>query len=256
MAAKIAIFNADHLKENLKKWGDFADMAITMLEQSKEPGLDVEYVVFQVHKNEFPSLEELKKGNYVGIYITGSESDSFDTHTEWIINLRKIMYTILTEPDFPPVAGVCFGHQIVPASLNCKVHRNNVGFEGGMVPVELTTEALKYGLFQKSGRVPTNSITIGAVHSDIVYEIPKGYFNILTSPKCEIHGLYKKNRVLTLQGHPEFTTDVVMICAENAHKKKLLKREELEHLKAQASQLGNDGIFASKYIWKLFYGEI
>ncbi|SCV03398.1 LAME_0H10110g1_1 [Lachancea meyersii CBS 8951] len=189
---RIVILNADSIKKNLQKYGDFASMAITMLEQTRDPIDKAEYVTFDVYKEEFPPLEELKGCS--GIYITGSEFDAHHKSIPWIIRLRQLLNTVLTTEGFPPVAGVCFGHQIVAASLGSKVDRNDQGFEGGIVSVKLTEDAIKLGLLQKEDEKPVETVEIAEVHNDIVYDLPEGYKNIGYTSKCPIQGLYKKIR--------------------------------------------------------------
>ena len=47
------------------------------------------------------------------------------------------------------------------------------------------------------------------MHRDIVYDCPKGVELIGHSPRCEVQGMYAKNRLITIQGHPEFTKEIV-----------------------------------------------
>ncbi|CEP63757.1 putative amidotransferase LALA0_S09e01816g [Lachancea lanzarotensis] len=251
---KIAIINADFAKENLAKYGDFADMAVTMLEQTRAARDEAEYVTFNVHKDHFPSLEQLR--NFDGIYITGSQFDAFDTSTGWIVRLRELLSTVLTTEGFPPVAGVCFGHQIVASSLGCTVNRNVKGFEGGIVSVQLTPEAKKLGLLQKPGDNPVDSIQIAEIHNDIVYDVPSGYTNLGYSSKCAIQGLYRKNKLFTLQGHPEFVTDVVVSILRTMGTRKLLEDAEVKKLEHESFASTNDGYNAAAYLWKLFKLEI
>ncbi|SCU88461.1 LAFA_0E12838g1_1 [Lachancea sp. 'fantastica'] len=251
---KIAIINADFAQENLAKYGDFADMAVTMLEQTRDFGDEAEYVTYNAHKDQFPSIDQLR--SYDGIYITGSKFDAFDTSIGWIIRLRDMLSTILTTDGFPPVAGVCFGHQIVAASLGCRVDRNVKGFEGGIVSVQLTPEAKRLGLLQKPGENPVDSIQMADVHNDIVYDMPTGYTNIGSSSKCSIQGLYKKSKVFTLQSHPEFVTDVVVSILHSKRTQKLLEEAQVKKMEQDSLMSVNDGYFAATFIWKLYKLEI
>lgn len=254
---KIAILNADKPKDHLKQWGDFADMAIKLLEETRQPQDQVEYVTFQVYKDDFPDLEDLKSSGYAGIYITGSVFDSFANDISWIVKMRQLLNTILTESGYPPVAGICFGHQIIAASLGCKVDRNPAGFEGGVVSIQLSPEAIGMGLFQKADCSGSEVLRLSEVHNDIVFEVPEGFINLGSSEKCQVQGFYKKGKVLSFQGHPEFVTEVALILAELSFKVNgAISKAELERIKDQTSRQQNDGVFASQYIWKLFRGEL
>lgn len=57
------------------------------------------------------------------------------------------------------------------------------------------------------------------MHRDIVYEYPEGIEHLGYSPRCDVQGMYAKNRLITVQGHPEFTGDIVSELLENRHEK-------------------------------------
>ena len=47
------------------------------------------------------------------------------------------------------------------------------------------------------------------MHRDIVVDFPPGVEQLGSSAKCANQGMYQKNRIITVQGHPEFTRDIV-----------------------------------------------
>jgi GMP synthase-like glutamine amidotransferase len=47
------------------------------------------------------------------------------------------------------------------------------------------------------------------MHRDIVVGISEDVIAIGTSERCGNQGMYKKGRLITVQGHPEFTHDIV-----------------------------------------------
>lgn len=55
------------------------------------------------------------------------------------------------------------------------------------------------------------------MHRDIVYEIPSDVEQLAFSPKCTNQGMYAKGRLITVQGHPEFTGDIVTELLEARH---------------------------------------
>ena len=56
------------------------------------------------------------------------------------------------------------------------------------------------------------------MHRDIVYGLPDGAEQLGSSPRCENQGFYIKNRVITVQGHPEFNQQIVTELVETRHK--------------------------------------
>ena len=47
------------------------------------------------------------------------------------------------------------------------------------------------------------------MHRDAVFEYPKGAVPLAASPACKVQGMYIKDKVITVQGHPEFTGEIV-----------------------------------------------
>ena len=57
------------------------------------------------------------------------------------------------------------------------------------------------------------------MHRDIVYEYPEGTESLGHSPRCDVQGMYTKNRLITVQGHPEFNGDLVAELLDNRHER-------------------------------------
>lgn len=47
------------------------------------------------------------------------------------------------------------------------------------------------------------------MHKDIVYGFPSSVEEIGYSPVCDNQGMYIKDKLITVQGHPEFTKEIV-----------------------------------------------
>jgi len=47
------------------------------------------------------------------------------------------------------------------------------------------------------------------MHKDIVYGFPSSVEEIGYSPVCDNQGMYVKDKLITVQGHPEFTKEIV-----------------------------------------------
>lgn len=46
------------------------------------------------------------------------------------------------------------------------------------------------------------------MHKDIVYTFPPDADQLASTAVCENQGMYIKNRIITVQGHPEFTREI------------------------------------------------
>jgi len=55
------------------------------------------------------------------------------------------------------------------------------------------------------------------MHKDIVYEVPHGVTQLAYTSKCTNQGMYAKGRLITVQGHPEFTDEIVTELLEARH---------------------------------------
>lgn len=56
------------------------------------------------------------------------------------------------------------------------------------------------------------------MHRDIAFEFPEGLESLGSSPVCSVQGMYAPRRVITVQGHPEFTARIMREIVETRHK--------------------------------------
>lgn len=78
-----------------------------------------------------------------------------------------------------------------------------------MFPISLTPSGRE--LFK--GRLQPDSLSIMQMHKDLIEiepeQLPDGVENLATTEVCKIHGLYKKGVFISVQGHPEYTPDIM-----------------------------------------------
>ncbi|KAH7031524.1 class I glutamine amidotransferase-like protein [Microdochium trichocladiopsis] len=133
------------------------------------------------------------------VLITGSKHNSFDADP-WIEHLVQYTRRVL-EGGRVRVVGVCFGHQIVARALGAEVGRNTRGWELSVVPLELNDEGKK--VFGRS------TLSIHQMHRDAVLTLPPGCTPLASTDVCAIQAMYIPDRMISVQGHPEFTADMV-----------------------------------------------
>ncbi|KAJ1333179.1 glucosinolate gamma-glutamyl hydrolase [Microdochium nivale] len=144
------------------------------------------------------------------VLITGSKHNSFDPDP-WIEHLVRYTRGLLLPVEGGEdeekskvkvkVVGVCFGHQIVGRALGGEVGRNDRGWEISVVPLELNDEGKKV-----FGR---DTLRIHQMHRDAVLTLPPGCTPLASTAACDIQAMYIPGRMISVQGHPEFTEDMV-----------------------------------------------
>ncbi|KAB8260329.1 Aldehyde/histidinol dehydrogenase [Aspergillus pseudonomiae] len=153
-----------------------------------------------VNQSVYPKLED-----FDALLMTGSKHDAY-ADVPWMNELTKYVHDI-HEQHKKPIIGICFGHQILARALGARVARNDEGWEVSVEPFQLSDTGKQ--LFSKE------SLNIHQMHTDIVYDVPPGFVNLGSSPRCKVQGLYMPQRVLTLQGHPEYdefvTTELIKL---------------------------------------------
>jgi GMP synthase-like glutamine amidotransferase len=55
------------------------------------------------------------------------------------------------------------------------------------------------------------------MHWDVVFEYPPGIEALGASPKCLVQGMYKKGKLISVQGHPEFNKEIVTTLVHMRH---------------------------------------
>ncbi|TGO23433.1 hypothetical protein BPAE_0132g00030 [Botrytis paeoniae] len=151
---------------------------------------------------EYPSLSSID-----AVLISGSRHTSFDSDA-WIVKLVEFVKGVLAQ-ERVRLVGVCFGHQIIGRALGVKVDRSDRGWEVSVTPVELTGKGKEiFGL---------EKLNIFQMHKDIIYEYPPEVEQLAYTDKCATQGMYISKKLITVQGHPEFTEEIVRELLEARH---------------------------------------
>lgn len=122
--------------------------------------------------------------DYDAYLVTGSRHGVYDD-LPWIAPLAEFLRQLKTKDI--PVAGICFGHQIMAQAFGARVEKSAHGWVIG---------AQTY-----------DGKTAFAMHQDQVLEVPRGAAEITASPHCAIARIAYEFPALSVQYHPEFTRD-------------------------------------------------
>jgi len=102
--------------------------------------------------------------------------------------------------------------------MGVKVGRGDRGWETSVCVVEMSDKGKQ--LFKRDRLVSIVVIvlhslyidysqSIHQMHRDIVYDFPDGVTPLGSSPVCKNQGMYVKDRLITIQGHPEFNEAIM-----------------------------------------------
>jgi GMP synthase-like glutamine amidotransferase len=79
------------------------------------------------------------------------------------------------------------------------------------------------------------------MHQDIIYAYPQNVIPLGSSPRCEVQGMYSRGRLVTIQGHPEFTDEIVTEIIKSRAQLGILGKEQAQDALARVGN-HHDGI--------------
>ena len=79
------------------------------------------------------------------------------------------------------------------------------------------------------------------MHRDIIFDYPSNVVPLGSSPLCAVQGMYLPRRLITVQGHPEFTEEIVSEIVATRKNAGVFNEEQTEDAIHRAS-LEHDGV--------------
>ena len=194
---KIGILETGEISDDLLgKHGDYPSM-FTRLLHTIDP--DVDFFSVKILNGELPKRPD----DADGWIITGSKFGVYED-LPWIEPLKKFIRTSIDHKI--PLAGICFGHQILAEALGGKVEKSKKGWGLGVHDYTVETKPTwMRGL---------NDVFSGhAVHQDQITKLPETATVIASSEFCPyaalVYGDPENPDALSVQPHPEFSADFV-----------------------------------------------
>jgi GMP synthase-like glutamine amidotransferase len=132
-----------------------------------------------------------------GWIIPGSRQSVYDDEP-WIRALES--WTAEALDRRTPIAGVCFGHQMVGRVMGAPVTKADVGWNIGAIDYEVQAEPDWLALPER--------YRLLASHQDQVLEVPDGALLLASAERCPVAAYSVDDHVLCVQGHPEFVPDL------------------------------------------------
>lgn len=120
-----------------------------------------------------------------GWLLTGSKHGVYEDHP-FIAPLEAFIRQAIAAGQ--PVAGICFGHQIIAQAMGGHVEK----FTGG------------WAIGTQSYRIDGHDMTLNAWHQDQVTRMPEGFDAVGGNAFCKYGAMVMGDQVFTIQPHPEF----------------------------------------------------
>lgn len=171
----------------------------------------------------YPALDDID-----AILITGSKHSAFEDD-DWIVALVDFTKKAIAHPHVR-VVGICFGHQIVSRAMGVPVRRSEAGWEVSVIETRLTEAGREvFGLnrdalvrnsvhlLSRTTVTLTWSQNIQQMHRDQAYGVPDGATLLASTEICPNQGFVMPGKVITVQGHPEFTDEIMGELLESRH---------------------------------------
>ena len=137
------------------------------------------------------------------ILITGSPAGVYDG-LGWIALLEDFVRAAYASRT--PMAGICFGHQLMAQALGGIVRKSEKGWGIGRH---------LYDLVPGNGVIGGSRIALACSHQDQVIEPPRGAKTFMFSEFTPHAGLlYGNGAALSVQPHPEFSAGFAHLCCQ------------------------------------------
>ncbi|KAK9100048.1 hypothetical protein Scep_023478 [Stephania cephalantha] len=218
-ALLLAAKDSDYVK---KVYGGYFNVFVEAFGEEGE-----RWDLFRVVEGEFPDMDELQK--YDGFVVSGSPFDAFGDEL-WILQLCILLQNLDTMKK--KVLGICFGHQVLCRALGGKVGRADSGWDIGLRKVEMVHDLLQLNFLDDSDKIPT-CLSIIECHQDEVWEVPLGAEVIAFSNKTNVEIFTIADHVMGIQGHPEYTKDILSNLIDRLEDNKSIEKAFAEDTKSR-----------------------
>jgi GMP synthase-like glutamine amidotransferase len=190
---KVGLLECDHVMEHLRPIaGDYGRMFASLFARYA-PQIELES--FDVRAGDFPSSLDACEA-YV---TTGSRFSAYDDEG-WILALKDFVRR-LHDAD-KPFVGICFGHQVMAEALGGKVEPSPQGWGIGVHGMNVVKTE---GWMQPQ----QTHCNIRYSHRDQIARLPEQSIVLAESDHCPVAMFRIGEKMLGIQGHPEFPADYV-----------------------------------------------
>ncbi|KAF5242891.1 hypothetical protein FANTH_8476 [Fusarium anthophilum] len=210
---RVAILDCDYVVPKVAEtWGPTYSVIFAHRLQAVNKTLGSDKVLqisaFDIIKDEYPDPD-----HFDAFLITGSVKGVYD-EDPWIAKLKTFIQEVYQNHQHVRLFGACFGHQIISEALleryGVIVEKDPKGYEVGIHKVALNPKFAAHfdhilSLSEGDG------LRMQFAHGDHVrFEAswPESWISIGSTPHCAVQGIFQPGRVLTFQGHFEFSEEI------------------------------------------------
>ena len=211
-ALNIGLLLCDDVDQSARAdYGTYTKMFQEKLDPSCE---QIQLTTFRCYEGESPPNPE----DFDGYLISGSRYSVYED-LDWIKNLQTFIRQCWEKN--VKIVGICFGHQLIAHTLGGKTEKADVGWGFGIHSAKVTHQTPWMTDTQDLDGDKYNLIVI---HQDQVTEMPPQFKTIAENDFCPNSMMVADNKMLGIQGHPEFSKE---FCAFRADYRKELIGEEV-----------------------------
>lgn len=160
------------------------------------------YRYYRVEDGELPR----HVGECDAYLITGSRAGVYDA-LPWLAPLAN--WIVDFHARSAKIIGICFGHQMIAHSLGGQAARSAHGWGLGVHDTTIAVKGLEQGTRWHAGDAGDRGAVLRLIHchQDQVERLPPNAQLLAGSDFCRYAAYAIDDRVLSIQGHPEFTPD-------------------------------------------------